>query len=479
MAKKKAEPVPALPTHPLRLEWRSPAELAENPRNWKNHPPQQVQALADVIAEVGWAGACLFNERTGRLIDGHARRKVAIEQGCERVPVLVGDWSEADEAKILATLDPLSAMAEADAGKLAALLADVRTDSESIQAMLDGLSAPTTSIDTNEQTPGAKVFADEQVIDSAFAWFRATGFPYRRLPVHVCMQEINDLAQTEPDSLLRTRTGYHVADTYHPHRFRSLNESSRRSVVDAFDDDRLLRRALEQEMKWARIGDGFINQLDTVSGTKGASNFRPGFALLLYRRFAPPGAVVLDTSTGYGGRLVAFLASGLSRYVGIDPNTETHAGNLRLAQDMGASDRVELHNLPAEDVPHDLLAGRCDFAFTSPPYFRKERYGDEPTQSWKRYPTGDAWRDGLLVPMMRLQFAALKPGSLSVVNVADIESKGTTYPLAEWTVGAAQAAGFAHEDTMEFPLGVRFGVGVSDEVATEPVLLFRKPLSPG
>lgn len=124
----------------LRLEWRSPSELAENPSNWRRHPDQQINALTDVIAEVGWAGACLYNERTKRLIDGHARRKVAIAQGSDKVPVLVGDWSEEDEKKILATLDPLAAMAEADKGALDKLLAEVSTQSEAINAMLEDLA---------------------------------------------------------------------------------------------------------------------------------------------------------------------------------------------------------------------------------------------------------------------------------------------------------------------------------------------------
>lgn len=125
---------------PLRLEWRSPAELAENPLNWRTHPQAQVDALTGVIAEVGWAGACLYNERTGRLIDGHARRKVALAQGCDRVPVLVGDWDEAAEAKILATLDPLAAMAQADAGKLDALLREVQTGSQPLADLLTSLA---------------------------------------------------------------------------------------------------------------------------------------------------------------------------------------------------------------------------------------------------------------------------------------------------------------------------------------------------
>jgi hypothetical protein len=96
--------------------------------------------LSDVITEVGWAGACLYNEATGRLIDGHARNKVAYSQGCERVPVLIGSWSESQEAKILATLDPLSAMAEADPVKLDELLREVQTSSQAVADMLEELA---------------------------------------------------------------------------------------------------------------------------------------------------------------------------------------------------------------------------------------------------------------------------------------------------------------------------------------------------
>ncbi len=148
MAKKRpaAVEVEPLPQPALRLEWRSPAELAENPSNWRRHPESQVQALTDAIAEVGWAGACLYNERTQRLIDGHARKKVALEQGCELVPVLVGSWDAAQEAKILATLDPIAAMAEADGAALQTLLAEVQTGSAALQEMLANLEAKATFI---------------------------------------------------------------------------------------------------------------------------------------------------------------------------------------------------------------------------------------------------------------------------------------------------------------------------------------------
>src|SRR5260370_23230818 len=78
---------------PLRLEWLAAKTLSDNPANWRRHPGKQLTALKDVLAEVGWAGALLYNERTKRLIDGHARKKVS----SGKVPVLVGSWSEEQE----------------------------------------------------------------------------------------------------------------------------------------------------------------------------------------------------------------------------------------------------------------------------------------------------------------------------------------------------------------------------------------------
>src|SRR5437868_5631096 len=89
------DPTPEPATVPLRLEYRYPAELDDNPANWRLHPDSQLRALEDVINEVGFADALLFNERTGRLLDGHARKKVA--KPGEKVPVLIGSWNEEQE----------------------------------------------------------------------------------------------------------------------------------------------------------------------------------------------------------------------------------------------------------------------------------------------------------------------------------------------------------------------------------------------
>jgi len=87
------------PSRPLRLEYVEAGSLADNPRNWRRHPEAQTAALRAVLEdpEIGWAGALLYNERTGRLIDGHDRKRMVDPK--TPIPVLIGSWSKRAERK--------------------------------------------------------------------------------------------------------------------------------------------------------------------------------------------------------------------------------------------------------------------------------------------------------------------------------------------------------------------------------------------
>jgi ParB-like chromosome segregation protein Spo0J len=117
-----------------------PDNLLANPKNWRIHGKPQQDALAGVLSEVGWIQQVIVNQRTGHLIDGHLRVSLAMRQSEPTIPVLYVDVDEAEEALILATLDPLAAMAATDAAQLDALLRDVSTGEAAVQAMLDELA---------------------------------------------------------------------------------------------------------------------------------------------------------------------------------------------------------------------------------------------------------------------------------------------------------------------------------------------------
>ena len=120
---------------------RVPASaLRPNPKNWRTHPQAQQDALRGVLAEVGIADAVLARELPDgslMLVDGHLRAETITDA---EVPVLVLDVNEAEADKILATLDPLAAMAEADSAKLDELLREVQTGNEALAGMLTDLA---------------------------------------------------------------------------------------------------------------------------------------------------------------------------------------------------------------------------------------------------------------------------------------------------------------------------------------------------
>lgn len=111
-----------------------------NPENWRVHPREQQEALAGVLRQVGIVQNVVVNKRTGHLVDGHLRVLLADREGMATVPATVVDLTEEEERLILATLDPLAALAGADKEKLDSLLHEVQTDDPSIQAMLSGLA---------------------------------------------------------------------------------------------------------------------------------------------------------------------------------------------------------------------------------------------------------------------------------------------------------------------------------------------------
>ncbi len=119
-----------------------PTQLLANPRNWRTHPGAQRDALRGSLSEIGWVQQVLVNQRTGFVVDGHARVEEAISHGAKTVPVLYVDLSDEEERLVLATLDPIGAMADRDETRLTELLAELNAGDAGLQALLDSLATP-------------------------------------------------------------------------------------------------------------------------------------------------------------------------------------------------------------------------------------------------------------------------------------------------------------------------------------------------
>lgn len=92
--------------------------------------------MRDVLVEIGYADTLPARELPdGRLtlIDGHLRKETMPDA---QVPGLVLDVTEEEADKILITLDPLTAMAEADSDRVKALIETVGGSSDAVEELL-------------------------------------------------------------------------------------------------------------------------------------------------------------------------------------------------------------------------------------------------------------------------------------------------------------------------------------------------------
>jgi hypothetical protein len=145
-------------------------DLVPNPKNYRTHGKAQKHALTGLLESVGFAGAVLARELADgklMLIDGHLRTEVVGKGG--KIPVLVLDVTEAEADTILATYDPIAAMAGTDAAALESLLQGIQVSHDGVAKMLADLSyeaqRATAPVFTPELTPesGARPVTPEQV----------------------------------------------------------------------------------------------------------------------------------------------------------------------------------------------------------------------------------------------------------------------------------------------------------------------------
>ena len=138
----------------VRLDRVAANQLRPHPENWRTHPDQQVAALDAILGDIGFAGAVIARELDDgslQIIDGHAR---AERMGDQKVPVLVTDLDETEARTVLATYDPIGAMAESNGEVLSGLLDKLApVDDEALNDLLASLDPSGFDLDTTYEPP--------------------------------------------------------------------------------------------------------------------------------------------------------------------------------------------------------------------------------------------------------------------------------------------------------------------------------------
>jgi len=134
----------------------NPNKIKTNPLNFRKHPGLQKDAMEGILEEVGWVQNVIVNKTTGRLIDGHLRHDIAVQNKEPKIPVLYVELSEAEERLILATLDPIAELATKDRKLYEQLTSQIETDNHFLSMLLKR-DAPKVSSDKVPPVPRTPV----------------------------------------------------------------------------------------------------------------------------------------------------------------------------------------------------------------------------------------------------------------------------------------------------------------------------------
>ena len=254
---------------------------------------------------------------------------------------------------------------------------------------------------------------------------------------------------------------------------------------------------------------------------------------------------IYDPSAGWGGRILgAMAAERIIHYIGTDPNTDNHNVTAELdgiektqsryewvadffndkclpltePPEFGNMYKREFKKLPEDyvegvresyrvpnthhifDVGSEHIGdhpdfqqykGKLDFVFTSPPYFHREQYSQDETQSFKAYKTYEEWRDNFLCPTLETAAESLRNDRYLCWNIASIKVNKTKkyptgyLPLEEDSISILESCGMVYKGKLKQLMTAMTGLdneGLENSVKYdgktlkyEPIFCFYKP----
>lgn len=228
-----------------------------------------------------------------------------------------------------------------------------------------------------------------------------------------------------------------------------------------------------------------------VSFCQYAVNYPPLTAKYLYERYTEhikdqDAINVYDPSMGWGGRILGAMSVKDDRnihYIGTDPNTDHNLPDGRtkyhdLADFYNTrtnratslfphTNTYEIFQHGSEEVGNDpafqKYKGQLDMVFTSPPYFAKEIYSDDPAQSAHKFNAYDDWVEGFLRPTLETAVEYLRSDRYLLWNISDCKFDKDVLPLEEDSRDILDELGMEYVETMKMALNTMPGGNRVDE----------------
>lgn len=254
-----------------------------------------------------------------------------------------------------------------------------------------------------------------------FHYFRSRGFAFfTKRPL---LDDYKRIVNYSPNINSNIICGNYIGTQlckYYCNDFYTTSIKGSISIVDAFNDDKMLLKCIQNRLcldwnyteffniSYASIVKGFTSSAVSYNITI----FKPSVAKFMYLKYSNENDIVYDFSAGWGGRMLGAAAS-KRQYIGVDPLTIPSLTQLK--NDLSL-DNITLINGISEDF--EMEENSIDFAFSSPPYYNIEQYSQDNTQSYNKgeeYFYDVYWKNTL----QNIK-KALKPGKYLAINIKNM-----------------------------------------------------------
>lgn len=262
-----------------------------------------------------------------------------------------------------------------------------------------------------------------------------------------------------------------------------VKNAKENSMYERFHNDHKLKRSIELCMRYEPPKPIGILRCMRLIGGGVATNFYAMKAKALYEKYCPENGIIYDYASGFGGRMLGALSSNKNyRYLGVEPNSETFK-NLNILgghieTTLNKDKLFKIFKMGSEDFNPVNIKEKIDFAFSSPPYFSLEKYSQEETQCYIKFPSLEEWFEGYVTPTIGNIYSMLKHDRYYAVNIADFNIGRTRVEFVDKWIAISEKLGFEYKCKIEMKLQTRRGNGHKngndDKKKSEGIFVFYK-----
>ena len=259
-------------------------------------------------------------------------------------------------------------------------------------------------------------------------------------------------------------------------------------IVDSWTSEAGTTQNYVYQIRWYDKEDGIfpkILQVFRLSCGQPAVNFPALTAKWIYENYTnhidtDEPLTIYDSSSGWGGRIIGAMSSRKKvHYVGTDPNPDNFINELDISRyeyvakfyndncvDDFSDSLTTFFDVEKQGNTYELFQdgselihnnpkfqkykGKLDISFTSPPYFNREQYSQDETQSFKAYGEYEDWRDNFLRPTLTTIYEYLKNDRYILWNIADIKiGENTYYPLEQDSIDILKDLGCEYKGKLK------------------------------